>query len=98
MSGWSRCPRCGSGAVRVKDSGYGIGCLSYLLGAMYVFMGLMILVAIISGNIINSPLSTLFSILILIGIITLLRKLKSKSSGEKKTELYCKSCEYHFTN
>ena len=58
MSGWSRCPRCGSGAVRVKDSGYGIGCLSYLFSHVCVH-GLMILVAIISGNIINSPLSTL---------------------------------------
>uniref|UniRef100_UPI001C930D3C hypothetical protein n=1 Tax=Staphylococcus epidermidis TaxID=1282 RepID=UPI001C930D3C len=70
--------------------GYGMGCLSYLLGGMYVLRGAMLLVGIICGNIINWALSTLFSILILIGMIMLLRKVKRKCSGEKKSELYCK--------
>ncbi|MGW7952754.1 hypothetical protein [Staphylococcus xylosus] len=98
MSGWRRCPRCGSGAVRIENSGCGIGCFTYLLGALYIFTALMIITAILSGNIINSTFSTLFSILILVGIIMLTKKLKRKFSDEAKTDLYCKSCEFHFKN
>ncbi|MBO1213056.1 hypothetical protein J3T78_12875 [Staphylococcus nepalensis] len=76
MSGWRRCPRCGSGAVRIENSGCGIGCFTYLLGALYIFTALMIITAILSGNIINSTFSTLFSILILVGIIMLTKNLR----------------------
>ncbi|MGW7898368.1 hypothetical protein ACWEZE_01180 [Staphylococcus shinii] len=95
--GWRRCPRCGSGAV-VEKSSDGIGCSGCLLLFMYIFTGMAILGGIVSGGFIERPLSTLVSILILIGIIMLIKAIKRKFSEGPKSNLYCKSCELHFKN
>ncbi|WP_192946901.1 hypothetical protein [Staphylococcus cohnii] len=96
MSGWRRCPRCGSGAVVIKSSG--MGCTGCLLLFMYILTGISILGAILSGAIMNAPFNSLFNILILVGIIMLIKFIARKFSKGPQDDLYCKSCEYHFTN
>lgn len=91
MSGWRRCPRCGSGAVVERTSGCG-GCLGCLV-VIGVLMAIMSIIGgIFSGGFMEYPvrsvISSIFVIIIPIFFIYLLNKFGNS--------LYCKSCELHF--
>ncbi|MCT1652044.1 hypothetical protein [Staphylococcus saprophyticus] len=64
MSGWRRCPRCGSGAVVERTS----GCLGYLVGIGVAFAVMIILGAVISGDFMRNPVSTVMAIVFVIVI------------------------------
>lgn len=62
MSGWRRCPRCGSGAVVEQTS----SCLGCLVGIGVAFAIMVILGAVISGGFVRDPVSTVMVIFLLL--------------------------------
>lgn len=88
MSGWRRCPRCGSGAVVEQTS----SCLGCLVGIGVAFAVMVILGAVISGGFVRNPVSTVMAIIFVILIPTFFIFILNKFGYS----LYCKSCELHF--
>lgn len=92
MSGWRRCPRCGSGAVREENSGCS-GCLGCLVVIGIIMVILYFIGAIFSGGFSDHPIQTVISIIIVIMIPITFMFLYSRFGHS----LYCKSCELHFS-
>lgn len=88
MSGWRRCPRCGSGAVVERTSGC-LGCL-VIIGVIFAIMCLFGMVA--SGGFMKDPVSSIMAFIFLTIIIVFFIFLFIKFGQS----LYCKSCELHF--
>ena len=81
MSGWRRCPRCGSGAVVERTSGC-LGCL-VLIGIIFTMT---------SGGFVKDPVSSILGFIFLTLVIVFFIFLFIKFGHS----LYCKSCKLHF--
>jgi len=88
VSGWRRCPRCGSGAVVERTSGC-LGCL-VLIGIIFTMM--CAFGAVTSGGFVKDPVSSILGFIFLTLVIVFFIFLFIKFGHS----LYCKSCKLHF--
>lgn len=88
MSGWRRCPRCGSGAVVERTS----SCLGCLVGIGVAFAVMCVFGMVISGGFMKNPVSSIMALIFVTLIIVFFIFLFNKFGHS----LYCKSCELHF--